>query len=473
MSGEHDEKQSPEVPAVCEAPEVVRPIVAIVGRPNVGKSTLFNRIAGRRLAIVEDIPGVTRDRNYADAEYDGKAFTVVDTGGFLPETEDHLMSRVRDQARLAIDEAQAVILVVDGMSGLTAADQAIAGILRKGGKPTFVAVNKIDSAKREEEQFFTDFFRLGIEHTFAVSAEHARGVGQMMEELVKGFPAAEAFQAGAEVAGRPCRVAIVGRPNVGKSSLINALLGEERFVASEVPGTTTDPLDARLEFKGQKFILTDTAGLRRKRSIAQKVEQFSVMHALSTVGRADVVVVVLDATEPAVDQDLRIAGLAVEKGKAVVVFVNKWDLVADKSKQAEIREELKIQLPFVSWAPVVFGSAKTGDHVQAVLTKAGEVYQHFRAKLPTPILNDFLAKTTDDHPPPLSPDNKNVRLYYIAQVGIAPPTFTITCNRPESLATDYRRYLVNRMRDAFGLKVPVVLLIREKPGKSKRKGRRR
>ena len=463
----HDRDETP--PALPPAPEIVRPIVAIVGRPNVGKSTLFNRIARKRLAIVENIPGVTRDRNYADAEWEGRGFTVVDTGGFMPETEDQLMRRVREQARLAIDEAQAVVLVVDGMTGLTAADQEIASLLRKSSKPTFVAVNKIDSARREEEQFLTDFYRLGLSSVFPVSAEHNRGVGAMMEALVEGFPQTAEGE-GERPQDAACRVAIVGRPNVGKSSLINKLLGEERFVASEMPGTTTDPLDARLEYKGQEFVLTDTAGMRRKRSIAQKVEQFSVMHALSTIGRADVVVVVLDATEMPVDQDLRIASVAVEKGKAVVVFINKWDLVPDKAKQAELREELKIQLPFVSWAPVVFGSAKTGDHVFAALHKVGEVYQHFRARLPTPVLNEFLQKVVDEHAPPLAANNKNVRLYYMAQIGSGPPCFAITCNRPEAVTTDYRRYLINRMRDAFGLKVPIVLLLKEKT--SRRRSRR-
>ncbi|MBI5546757.1 MAG: ribosome biogenesis GTPase Der, partial [Deltaproteobacteria bacterium] len=277
---------------VPQQPRPPRPIVAIVGRPNVGKSTLFNRIAGKRLAIVEDVPGVTRDRNYAEADWEGRPFTIVDTGGFLAETEDQLMRRVREQARLAIDEAHTVVLVVDGMTGPNAADQELAALLRKSGKALFLAVNKIDSARREEEEYFADFFRLGIADTFAVSAEHGRGIGELLDRVVASFPPVPA-----EVSERDpaCRVAIVGRPNVGKSSLINRLLGEERFVASEVPGTTTDPLDARIEFKGKPYVLTDTAGLRRKRSIALKVEQFSVMRALSTIDRADVVVLVMDA----------------------------------------------------------------------------------------------------------------------------------------------------------------------------------
>ncbi len=450
-----------ENPTLQPARGTARPIVAIVGRPNVGKSTLFNRIAGKRLAIVQDVPGVTRDRNYADASWENRPFTIVDTGGFHPDTEDQLLKRVRDQARLAIDEAQAVILVVDGMGGLTAADQEMAALLRRSSKAVFVAVNKIDSVKREEEGFFTDFFRLGIEGTFAVSAEHARGISQLMDAVVATFPKAETT-AEHEREDDVCRVAIVGRPNVGKSSLINKLLGEERFVAADLPGTTTDPLDARLEVKGRKYILTDTAGLRRKRSIAQKVEQFSVMRALSTIDKADVVVLVLDATEFAVDQDARIAGVAVEKGRALVVFVNKWDLIEGSAKAAEFREELRIQMKFLNWAPVVFGSAKTGEHVTQVLAKAGEVWEHHRARLPTPQLNQFLEQVVDAHPAPMASGGYPVRLFYISQIGVRPPTFAVTCNRPESVPDDYKRFLVNRMRDAFGLKVPIVLLMKPK-----------
>ncbi len=443
-------------PAACKSP---RPIVAIVGRPNVGKSRLFNRIAGHMLAIVEDVPGVTRDRNYADAQWEGHAFTVVDTGGFLPETDDALLSRVRDQAQLAIDEADAVILVVDGLAGLTSIDQEIASMLRKSGKTLVLAVNKIDSTRREEEAYVNDFYRLGIEELFTVSAEHGRGVSEMMDALVKRLPE---FAGSDAVEGDACHVAIVGRPNVGKSTLINKLLGAERFVASELPGTTTDPVDARLEHGGRSFVLTDTAGIRRKRSIAAKVEQFSVMHALSTIGRADVVVLVLDAGEPAVDQDARLAAVALEKGRALVLFVNKWDAIESASRAKEIKEELQIHLPFVAWAPVIYGSAKTGNRVFAVLEAASEVFEHQVSRIPTPQLNQFLEAIVDAHPAPLAPGGLPVRLFYIAQTGIHPPTFTITTNRPEFVVESYKRFIVNRMRESFGLKVPIRIIFHKK-----------
>lgn len=436
-----------------------RPILAIVGRPNVGKSTLFNRIAGKRLAIVEDVPGVTRDRNYADVDWEGRPFTLVDTGGFLPEPDNELLGRVRDQALLAVQEAEVILLVVDGMSGLTNGDQEIAGLLRKSGKAVFLAVNKLDSARREEEGFFTDFYRLGLKEVFPVSAEHGRGIADFMERVVENFPPREEYAREHE---EICRVAIVGRPNVGKSTLVNRLLGEERFVVSEVPGTTTDSHEARLEYAGRSLVLVDTAGLRRKRSIAQKVEQFSVMRSLSAIDRAQVVVLVLDATELAVEQDARIAGIALEKGKAIVVFINKWDLVAGTAREAEFRNELKIQMPFLNWAPVVLGSAKTGKHILQIVERAGEVHEHRRTRLPTPLLNDFLERIIDEHPAPLAPGGNPVRMFYIAQVAMGPPTFAITCNRPEAVTNDYKRFIVNRMRDAFGLRVPIVILLKPK-----------
>jgi GTP-binding protein len=444
-----------------ESPQahVPRPVVAIVGRPNVGKSTLFNRIVGKRLAIVEDVPGVTRDRHYADADWEGRPFTVVDTGGFLPETEDALMQRVRDQARLAMDEAQSVIFVTDGVAGVTASDQEIAGLLRKGGKPTFLAVNKIDSTRREENESFFDFFRLGFQKTFAVSAEHGRGLSELMDALVESFPPAPLAE---KMDEELCRVAIVGRPNVGKSTLINKLLGEERFIASEVPGTTRDPIDARLIHQGRTYVLTDTAGLRRKSSIAAQVEQFSVVRALSAIDRADVVVLLLDAGELAVEQDARIASIALEKGKGLVLMVNKWDQVEGKAKAAELREELAIRLPFLSWAPAIYGSALTGNQVFKVLETAGELYEHQVARIPTPQLNEFLHKIVDEHPAPLAPGGRPVRLFYIAQVGTRPPAFTIACNRPDAVGEDYKRFIVNRMRASFGLRVPIRLLMRAK-----------
>lgn len=444
---------------------IPRPIVALVGRPNVGKSTLFNRVAGSRRALVEDIPGVTRDRHYADVTYEGHAFTLIDTGGFLPDTEDKLLQRVRDQAQLAIEEATSIVLVVDAMVGLSSADEEIARLLRRSGKPVIVAANKIDSEKRAIEGLATDFYKLGFPALHAISAEHGRGVGELMDELIESFPEVEEGEPSLHESEEVCRVAIIGRPNVGKSTLVNRLLGEERMVASEFPGTTTDAVDARLTFQGKDFVLTDTAGIRRKSAISARVEQFSVMRALKAIDRADVALLILDATEAAVDQDLRLASIAVEKGKGMVVLVNKWDLAEEAGIKAKpFEEELRKRLPFLSYAPIVFGSALTGKAVFRALKLAGELSEHLKARVPTPQLNELLQQIIDAHPAPLYGGNP-VRLFYMAQIGSRPPTFSITCNRPEGVTEDYKRFIINRLREAFGLKVPVRILIRHKSKK--------
>ncbi|MBS2030208.1 MAG: ribosome biogenesis GTPase Der [Deltaproteobacteria bacterium] len=438
-----------------------RPVVAIVGRPNVGKSTLFNRIVGKHLAIVEDVPGVTRDRHYADAEWDGFNFTVVDTGGFLPETDDKLLQQVRDQARLAIDEASAVILVVDAMAGLSGADQEVGSLLRKSGKPVFVAANKIDGARREEESGYAEIYRLGLKYVMPTSAEHGRGVADLLDEVVKTLQKLPAEEKVDETA---CRVAIIGRPNVGKSTLVNAIVGEERVVANPLAGTTRDSVDTPFEFGGMKYVLTDTAGIRRKKSIAQKVEHFSVLRAFKSLDGCDVAVLMMDATQPAVDQDAKIAGLALEKGKALILCINKWDLVEKDPGAAErYRAAIKRELAFVSFAPVIFTSAATGAKVEKVLEVAHELWNQFQDKVPTPKLNQFLKHATDAHPAPLD-HGKPIKLYYIAQVGTRPPSFSITVNRPKSVPEHYQRYLINQLRDAFGFKVPLKLLFKERPG---------
>jgi GTP-binding protein len=448
-----------------------KPVVAIVGRPNVGKSTLFNRIVGKPLAIVEDVPGVTRDRHYADAEWNGCNFTVVDTGGFLPDTEDYLLQQVRDQARLAIDEAQMVILVVDGMAGLTAADEEVGTMLRQSGRPVVVAVNKIDSARRESEASIAEVYRLGLKEVHTTSAEHGRGVADLLDVVIAGLPK-EPEEPRPD--NGPCRIAIIGRPNAGKSTLINSLLGQERLVASPIPGTTRDPVDTELVFDGQKFILTDTAGIRRKRSIAQRVEQFSVLRAFRALDDCDVAVLVMDATQPAVDQDAKIAGLAMEKGKALILCINKWDQVEKTPRIAEAyRDAIKMHLRFVDYAPIFFTSALKGEKVLKVITLARELHASFQVKQPTPKLNQLLRHVVDEHPAPLE-NGKPLRLYYIAQVGTRPPTFNITSNRPKSVPEAYQRYLINQLRAAFGLRVPIRLLFKERPGhKAKAKQRPR
>ena len=466
--------------------------VAIVGRPNVGKSTLFNRLIGKRLALVENSPGVTRDRHYAEAEWNGRAFTVIDTGGFVPGEEDPLLVQVRQQARLAIEECDVIIFMVDGRAGLTGADQEVAQLLRKSGKPVVLGVNKADTPS-QGDTLVADFYKLGIEEVVAISAEHALHVEDLLDRVVERLPPADPSEVPAldedgepleasdseegepegEGAPKTVRLAIVGRPNVGKSTLVNALLKEERVVSSPVPGTTRDPIDSELEHQGRHFVITDTAGIRRKRSVMHSVEAFSVIAALKVLDRSEIGVLLLDATEPAVDQDAKIASLIEEKGRALVVVVNKWDLVPeDKRKEDVFREELKYVLKFIAFAPMIFTDALHGRKVDKVLELAGTLYDQFHFRAPTPMLNRWLEKVVDLHPAPIV-GRGQLRLYYIAQVTTAPPTFAITCNRPEGVPESYKRFLINQLRLTFDLKVPLHVNFRARPGQAKRAARKR
>ncbi|HEX9050139.1 MAG TPA: ribosome biogenesis GTPase Der [Anaeromyxobacter sp.] len=450
-----------------------RAVVALVGRPNVGKSTLFNRMAGGRRAIVEDVPGVTRDRNYADVAWEGRALSIVDTGGFEPDSRDSLMAQVRQQAQLAVDEASAIVLVVDGREGLTEVDRSVADLLRRAGKPLFVAVNKVDDPRSEGELPIAEFWGIGFGDVLPVSAEHGRGVGDLLDAVVDKLglpaapPAAEEAEEPAEVAeeARPTgdvRLAVVGRPNVGKSTFVNALLGEERFVVSDVPGTTRDSIDSLVEYRGRRFVVTDTAGIRRKASIALKVEAYSVVRAMRAIDQAEVVACLLDATEAGVEQDARLLGLVVEKAKALVVVVNKWDVAErEGATQDWYRKELLKRLPFVAFAPMIFVSAKEGRGVTRVLDRAARLVEQYRARFPTPQLNELLEAIQVEHPAPLAKGHP-VKLYYVAQVAYAPPTFVIQCSRPEAIGDAYRRFVENRFRAAFGLEVPMRLVFRER-----------
>jgi GTPase len=481
----------------------MKPLVAIVGRPNVGKSTLFNRLARRRIALVEDIPGVTRDRHYWDVEYEDRELTLIDTGGFVPGEKDSLLQQVREQAQLAVEECDVIVFVTDARAGLTASDQEVATYLRQSGKPVVVAANKLDSESQSVQAHAAEFFKLGLGDVFPISAEHGLGVGTMMETVVGKLPpltpeelearkkarereeaeeewGAQEGEEGEEEEApaepeeeRPIRVAIIGRPNVGKSTLVNALLKEKRVVASEIPGTTRDPIDSELTYKKRQIILTDTAGIRRKKTIAHRVEQFSVVAALKAMERSDVAVLLMDATEPAVDQDAKLAGIAEEKGRALVIVVNKWDLISeDKRKQEIFREDLKHALKFVGYAPIVFTSALTGSKVEKVLELAVELADQFRYRAPTPQLNRLLSHIEESHPAPIV-GRGPLRVYYMAQVGTAPPTFAITTNRPDAVPDMYKRYITNQLRKTFDLRVPLRLLFRERPGKAKRAARKR
>jgi GTP-binding protein len=456
-----------------------RPIIALVGRPNVGKSTLFNRLVGRRLAIVQDLPGVTRDRNYADVVWQGRAISLVDTGGFEPDSRDRLMTQVRQQAQLATEEAAAVVLVVDGREGLTNVDRSMADLLRRGHKPLFVAVNKVDTTKTEGEIPLAEFYELGFGEVFPVSAEHGRGTDDLLEAVVAALgiepappppefePFGEAEEEPEEVTEdqRPTgdiRIAIVGRPNVGKSTFVNALLGTQRFVVSDIPGTTRDAIDSLVVHGAGRFVVTDTAGIRRKATISTTVESYSVVRSMKAMDSAEVVAVMLDATEAGVDQDAKLLALVLEKSKALVVVVNKWDVAErEGATQDWYRQELGKRLPFVAFAPMVFISAKEGRGVGQVLDKAARLVEQFRARFPTPQLNELLERVQEEHPAPSS-GGRPVKLFYIAQVAYAPPTFVINCGRPEAIGDSYRRYVENRFRQAFGLEVPMRLVFRER-----------
>ena len=478
----------------------MKPLVAIVGRPNVGKSTLFNRLARRESRSWRTSPASPGTGSTADVEMEGREFTLIDTGGFLPGEKDSLLQQVREQAQLAVEECDAIVFVTDARAGLTTADQEVAHYLRKSGKPVVVAANKLDSPSDTTQSHAAEFFRLGLGDVFAISAEHGLGVGTMMETVLAKLPPlteeelaakakaearAQAEQEAAEegrelppeeedAVERPIRVAIIGRPNVGKSTLVNALLKKKRVVASEIPGTTRDPIDSELTYKERKLILTDTAGIRRKKTIAHRLEKFTVVAALKAMESSDVAVLLMDATEPAVDQDAKLAGIAEEKGRALVIVVNKWDLIsADQRKQELFREELKYQLKFVHYAPIVFTSALTGSKVEKVLELAVELADQFRYRAPTPQLNRLLEHIVGQ--PPGRPSWGGARCGCTTW-----PRWARRRRPSRSRATSrtgvpdmYKRYITNQLRKTFDLRVPLRLLFRERPGKAKREARRK
>lgn len=440
------------------------PLVALVGRPNVGKSTLFNKIVGQRLAIVEDVPGVTRDRQYAEAQQGARKFRVVDTGGFTLKTDEQLVKAVREQAEQAIREADVIVMVVDAVEGLAGAEHELAQLLRRGGKPVLLAANKIDSNKREAALDLGELYKTGFD-VFPVSAEHGRGVDELMDAIVEELPEQSDDEAEQP---EPIHLAVLGRPNVGKSTLLNRLLGEERFVASAMPGTTRDAVDEQLTWKGRRYVLTDTAGLRKKRQVVDKVEVFSAQRALRAVEKADVVVVLTDATELGVDQDARIAAQAEERGRAVILCVNKWDLVKNQDAEAKrLRDEAARHLQHVDFAPLLFVSALEGTRVHKILELAAQLHDEASTRIATPELNDWVQAMQDEHPAPLF-RGFPVRFSYAWQVATQPVTVAIQCNRPAAVDDAYRRFMVNRFRERFGLHVPVRLVYRQKSARTPR-----
>ena len=426
-----------------------KPIVAIVGRPNVGKSTLFNRLIGERRAIVEDEPGTTRDRVYGTTDWGGVEFTIIDTGGLQDDQEligeptDILARSTRDQAHAAIAEADVIVFMVVGKAGMYAGDHEVAEILRRADKPTILVANKAESADRRDAVY--EFYELGLGDPLAISSYHGTGTGDLLDRIVENLPAAEEDE---EIEGPA--IAIVGRPNVGKSRLLNALIGQERSIVSDIPGTTRDSLDTVLEWAGQPVTLIDTAGIRRRGRIDRGIEQYSVLRSMRAIDRADVVLLVIDATEGFTAQDLHIAGYVAEQKKGIVVGVNKWDLVEkDSSTMDEFREEARRQLDFMPYAPLVFVSAKFGQRVNQVLDTALAVVSERHKRVPTAALNKMLKEAVAAHPPPSKP-GKWLKFYYATQADISPPTFIIFVNDPTQIHFTYRRFLENQLRDAFG-----------------------
>ncbi len=438
--------------------KAMKPVIAIVGGPNVGKSTLFNRLARKRKAIVEDEPGVTRDRNYAEAFWDDRPYILIDTGGFEPTAKERLQQQIREQAEVAIQEADLIFFLMDGKEGLTPTDMEVASYLRKITKAVFYVVNKVDGERQEEEVF--DFYRLGVEKLHSISAEHGRGVGDLLDEAFKGLPPALPQE---ERAGEETRVALVGRPNVGKSSLLNKLIGRSRAIVDSSPGTTRDAIDTPFLREGQKYIFIDTAGIRRKSKVTERLEKYSAIKALKSLERCDVALILLDGFEGLTEQDARIVEFAAESGRAIILVVNKWDLVGkDSSTMEDYKERIHREMKTLDYLPILFISALSGQRVAKIFATIEEVVAEHRKRIPTADLNKWLQETVQSFPPPLY-RNRPVKLYYVSQVDVGPPTFVLFTNETRGLGESYQRYLVRRLRERYGFSgTPIRLFFRQR-----------
>ncbi|MGI5854496.1 MAG: ribosome biogenesis GTPase Der [Bacillota bacterium] len=436
---------------------MAKPIVAIVGRPNVGKSTLFNRLIKERLAIVEDRPGVTRDRLYSECEWLGHSFLLVDTGGIKVATQDPLESQTSRQAEMAVKEADLIVFIVDGRQGLTMQDHDVANLLRQAKKPVILVVNKVEG----NPDLIYDFYALGLGDPLAVSAEHGLNTGDLLDMIVSHLSEENEEQLDEAV----IKVSVVGRPNVGKSSLVNALIGEERVIVSDLPGTTRDAIDIDIKYGEQELLLIDTAGMRRRGKIDDPVERYSVMRALRAVDRCDVALLIIDATEGITEQDQRIAGYILEGGKACVIIFNKWDLISkDNDTMRQFNEEVQDKLSFLPFAPVMYISAKTGQRVAKVFDTVLEVAKGYSQRVPTARLNEVVTEAVAMHEPP-SGTGQRVRIFYVSQPQVKPPLFVFHCNRSD-IHFSYRRYLENKLREAFGFSgTPIKMIFRGRKDK--------
>ncbi|MDP4153319.1 MAG: ribosome biogenesis GTPase Der [Bacillota bacterium] len=440
---------------------MAKPIVAIVGRPNVGKSTLFNKLTGQRLSIVDDTPGVTRDRIYADCEWRGRVFTLIDTGGIEPKTNDIILSQMKRQAQMAIETADVVILVTDLQTGMVAADKEVANMLLKARKKLVLCVNKTDGIGQLPPEIF-EFYNLGVGEPIAVSATHGRGTGDLLDAVFEELPK----EPHDDDDNDAIKVAVIGKPNVGKSSLINRIVGHERLIVSDIPGTTRDAIDTPFEKAGDHYILIDTAGMRKKSKIDENIERYSVVRSLMAVERADVCVVMIDANTGVTEQDTKIAGVAHENGKAIIVAVNKWDAVEkDEKTMDKMRKEVMDGLSYMTYAPIIFISAKTGQRLNELFDLIKYVHSQNCIRITTGKLNEVLQEATGKVQPPTD-RGKRLRIYYMTQASIKPPTFVIFCNDLELFHFSYQRYIENQIRSVFGLEgTPIRFIIREKGDK--------
>lgn len=435
----------------------MKPIVAIVGRPNVGKSTLFNKLVGERAAIVDDQPGVTRDRLYRNTEWSGTEFVLVDTGGLEPRNNDFMMSKIKQQAEVAMLEASVIIFLVEAKAGITALDEEIATILRKKNKPVIVAVNKVDNLQKQQDDLY-EFWGLGFDDMIPISAEHKMNLGDMLDSVIGHIAKLELPE---EEEG--LKLAIIGRPNAGKSSLTNRLCGSERTIVSDIAGTTRDAIDTAFEYNDDKYVIIDTAGIRRKSKIEEDLEYYSVLRAMKAIGRADVCVMMLDAVEGLTDQDKRIAGIAHEEKKPLIICVNKWDLIEKNNKTLkEFEEGLRVDLPFLSYAPILFISALTGQRVLNILQIANKIYDEYTKRISTGLLNSVLKDAIAVNEPPTR-KGRAIKINYATQISAAPPKFAIFCNHPDLLHFSYVRYIENKFREAFGFEgCPLEFVVNKK-----------
>lgn len=438
-----------------------KPIVAVVGRPNVGKSTLFNVLAGSRISIVKDTPGITRDRIYADVTWLNYSFTLIDTGGIEPDSKDIILSQMREQAQIAIDTADVILFMVDVKQGLVDADAKVADMLRRSKKPIILVVNKVDSYEKMMLDVY-EFYNLGIGEPMAISAANRQGIGEVLDEVVSHF----ADDTAEDVEDERPRIAIVGKPNVGKSSLINKLLGENRLIVSDIAGTTRDAVDAEVTYNGKEYIFIDTAGLRRKNKIKEELEQYMIVRTVSAVERADIVILLIDALEGVTEQDAKIAGIAHERGKGIIIAVNKWDALEKDDKTIyRFTEKVRQILSFMPYAEITFISAKTGQRIGKLYELIDMVEQNQSMRVATGVLNEIMAEAVALQQPP-SDKGKRLRLYYITQVAVKPPTFVIFVNDKQLMHFSYTRYIENKIRDTFGFKgTPLHFIIRERKEK--------